>query len=110
MGVLKKILIFILVLSVGLVFMGCNEKKKSIQQINKAIEELTSSLEFANSDIAERKEMAEDFLKALKNEGNIKNYSYNEDTKTFSFTFNNDVLGGIYLSDFSYNDDLLPMN
>ena len=74
------------------------------------IEELTSDSKYLEADFDKRKEMAEELLESLKKDGNIKHYSYNESSKMFSFTFLNDTLGGIYLSDFAHHGDSLPMN
>ena len=82
----------------------------SVTEVNGMIDSLVLSEEYKNSDFQQRKEAAQKLLDDMVEKGIIKQYSYDEEKKLFSFQHSNGALGGISLKDHSYDTGIFPMN
>ena len=81
-----------------------------MQLADDKIEELTSSEKYKDASKEERYTLVSDLLESLEAEGSIKNLAYFEEDELFSFQYENGVLGGVSLDDFSTKPGELPVN
>lgn len=70
-----------------------------VELINARISEVTDSEEYNSASIEEREKMVLPVLADLEDRGYIKNLYYDKDSKTFTFQYYNDVLGGVMIKD-----------
>ena len=70
-----------------------------VELINSRISEVTESEEYTSASVKEREKMVLPVLADLEDKGYIKNLYYDKDSKTFTFQYYNDVLGGVMIKD-----------
>ena len=76
------------------------EELNAVKEVDSAIEKMKNSVEYKNGDYSERKKIAEDLMKELKNKGLITESTVDEDNGVLSFSYKDDCSSGkIQLND-----------
>ena len=76
------------------------QELKDMKKVDKNIAKVSSSEEYNNGTLKDKKLLMKDCLTQLKKKKLISTYHYDKDSKMFSYTYKCGVLGGVMLVDF----------
>lgn len=89
---------------------GEEGEQSMVDHVDNAIQELSSSEDYANASDEDKKAMFSELLEGLEKDGYISNVYYDEKSEGFSFRYANGVQGGVSFRDFSQEIDGLVLN
>ncbi len=89
---------------------GEEGEQSMVDHVDNAIQELSSSEDYANASDEDKKAMFSELLEGLEKDGYILNVYYDEKSEGFSFRYANGVQGGVSFRDFSQEIDGLVLN